>query len=407
MAYYLSTGAIGTGVIYPLAGDHLQVTLGAIVASTDASAVYGTVAGNSISVQGTISAAVNGIDLQSPLAQAGHRLTIFSQGMVQGVGTAISLRGNTSDISNWGVIDGGGTGISLNANGAGPQRVVNFGIITAGGTGIQISGATAVKIENIGTISAYGTAIRGTSNAAVNVTNSGSIYGDIRFGGGKDVYDGSRGGTVSGTIYGGAGDDRFRAGSASEIFDGGPGFDTVIFVGTSPVWASLDGSDLELGASTDDTYISIEGLTGGGGDDILSGSADANLLIGRSGADQLIGLAGDDTLIGGRGADTLAGGEGRDTFVFNDLREAGDVILDFTSGEDVLQFSAAGFGLSLPAGPLDPALFGSYMNPNPDAVFYYTGGPLYFDRDGAGTAFAPVPIAMLNQDITAADIVIL
>lgn len=407
MAYYLSTGSIGPGVLYQLAKDHLQVAPGALVASTDNSAVTGRVAGNSVSVQGTISAALHGIDLMSPINGGGHRVAIFAPAMVQGADTALTLQGKGSDISNWGVIDGGITGIYLAASGAGQQRVMNFGIITAGTTGIKIGGATPVNIENIGTVSAFGTAIQGLNGAAVKVTNSGSIYGDIQFGSGRDIYDGTRGGIVSGTVYGGAGDDRFFAGMAAETFDGGTGFDTVVFGGSRAVWASLDNSDLELGPSTDDVYLNFEALIGGSGDDILSGNRQDNRLVGRSGNDRLIGLAGDDTLIGGRGVDTLEGGEGADVFVFGDLRHAGDVFVDFTSGTDVIQISAEGFGLTLPPGPLDPALFASYMNPNPDALFYYTGGPLYFDRDGAGTQYQLVKLAMVNAEMTAADIIII
>ncbi len=67
-------------------------------------------------------------------------------------------------------------------------------------------------------------------------------------------------------------------------------------------------------------------------------------LVGNNGDNLLIGNAADNILIGGAGADTLMGGEGNDTFRFNSLKELGlgarqDVILGFTAGEDLLDFS--------------------------------------------------------------------
>jgi len=55
---------------------------------------------------------------------------------------------------------------------------------------------------------------------------------------------------------------------------------------------------------------------------------------GTTGRDTLIGTSGDDTIVGGLGVDTLTGGAGADTFVFNNMREAGDTITDFTPYAD-------------------------------------------------------------------------
>jgi 5'-nucleotidase / UDP-sugar diphosphatase len=60
---------------------------------------------------------------------------------------------------------------------------------------------------------------------------------------------------------------------------------------------------------------------------------------GSSGRDALIGTNGDDVIYGGIGADTLTGGPGADKFVFRSLREAGDVITDFTPYADKLDLS--------------------------------------------------------------------
>lgn len=59
-------------------------------------------------------------------------------------------------------------------------------------------------------------------------------------------------------------------------------------------------------------------------------------LRGTGGRDTLVGTAGDDVITGGAGADTLMGGEGGDVFRYTSLRDAGDVITDFTPYTDRL-----------------------------------------------------------------------
>jgi hypothetical protein len=61
---------------------------------------------------------------------------------------------------------------------------------------------------------------------------------------------------------------------------------------------------------------------------------------GTAGRDTLVGTPGDDILIGGAGADTLAGGAGADIFAYQAMRDAGDVITDFTPGEDRIDLGA-------------------------------------------------------------------
>lgn len=71
--------------------------------------------------------------------------------------------------------------------------------------------------------------------------------------------------------------------------------------------------------------------------------APGSQLAGGAGSDILLGGSGNDRLNGGLGNDTLAGGAGADRFVF--ARGSGfDTVLDFQTGQDVLQLS--GFGLT-------------------------------------------------------------
>ncbi|MDH5722395.1 MAG: right-handed parallel beta-helix repeat-containing protein [Alphaproteobacteria bacterium] len=76
-------------------------------------------------------------------------------------------------------------------------------------------------------------------------------------------------------------------------------------------------------------------LEAGAGDDTLKGRAGDDTLIGGAGDDYLEGNAGNDILIGGEGHDKLKGSSGIDSFVFNNLNEAGDVVVDFNYAETI------------------------------------------------------------------------
>lgn len=79
-------------------------------------------------------------------------------------------------------------------------------------------------------------------------------------------------------------------------------------------------------------------MSGGNGSDTLEGGADNDLLNGAAGDDNLDGGAGSDTLMGAAGADTLAGGADADQFRFKAGEVQGDLVADFESGVDHLDF---------------------------------------------------------------------
>ncbi|MBC8507306.1 MAG: hypothetical protein H8D34_20775, partial [Chloroflexi bacterium] len=103
--------------------------------------------------------------------------------------------------------------------------------------------------------------------------------------------------------------------------DGGDGLDLLSY---SPYPAAAPVVvDLSANTATDigGLVSNIENLTGGSGDDDLSGDAANNILTGGPGDDDLTGRAGDDTYIfaDGWGTDTIFenAGEGRDTLDFS------------------------------------------------------------------------------------------
>jgi hypothetical protein len=122
-------------------------------------------------------------------------------------------------------------------------------------------------------------------------------------------------------------------------------------------------SDVMNGGSLDDT------LSGGKGNDTLSGMAGDDVLNGGKGSDKLFGGAGHDTLNGGKGmdyldggegADVLSGGKGSDTFKFGD----DDLVLDFKSGEDLIDLSSMGVTASNFADTVSMSRQGSMITLN-------------------------------------------
>ncbi|NKD86617.1 calcium-binding protein [Haematospirillum jordaniae] len=110
--------------------------------------------------------------------------------------------------------------------------------------------------------------------------------------------------------------------------------------------AAFAGTDTAIGGAGDDTILGTEGddtLSGGAGDDTLTGDKGHDVLTGGAGHDELTGGDGEDSLTGGADGDRLTGGAGADRFVYTTAAETrGDVITDFTVGEDRIDLSAVG-----------------------------------------------------------------
>lgn len=136
------------------------------------------------------------------------------------------------------------------------------------------------------------------TGGANSLVNSGKIDGVLTFGEGADTYDGT-GGTISGAVFGGTGDDTLTGGNKVDVLYG---------------------------------------------DGATAGKSDGNdLLNGGKGADHLFGENGRDLLIGGAGGDELSGGAGADHFIYLKLSDSTsahfDTITDLTA-DDLIDLSA-------------------------------------------------------------------
>jgi len=176
------------------------------------------------------------------------------------------------------------------------------------------------------------------------ITNDGTIIGDIITGLGDDIVTNT--GLLDGDVSLGVGDDTFISNSTTGpgiTIDGGEGSDTVVYDGDGRTVVRLSNGFVG-GQAAGDSFISIENIHSGSGDDSLQGANNVdNILDGGAGNDVLRGLSGDDTLFGRQGNDTLEGGNDNDALFGGAGNDSlfggiGDDILDGGVGIDTLVY---------------------------------------------------------------------
>jgi Ca2+-binding RTX toxin-like protein len=152
---------------------------------------------------------------------------------------------------------------------------------------------------------------------------------DIYAGGGDDTVYAAAG---NDDVFGEDGDDILIAGegTGNDNYDGGEGSDWITFTSTSQGVVV----DLEAGTATgaeigSDTLVDIENVTGGDGNDSVTGTADVNILV---------GLGGADTIDGGGGADVILGGDGNDLIL---VRDGAGWTIDGGDGIDIIRLTGS------------------------------------------------------------------
>jgi Ca2+-binding RTX toxin-like protein len=141
------------------------------------------------------------------------------------------------------------------------------------------------------------------------------------------------------SLTGGAGNDILSGGANHDRLAGGDGNDQLTGRGGNDRLSGGAGNDHAEGGDGNDS------LFGEGGADVLNGGAGNDTVSGGAGADSLAGGPGNDRLIGGRGADTLAGGEGDDSLYGGMGRDwlaggAGNDVLSGGGSQDTLDGGA-------------------------------------------------------------------
>jgi Ca2+-binding RTX toxin-like protein len=174
---------------------------------------------------------------------------------------------------------------------------------------------------------------------AVTLNSAGTVT--LTAGSGTDVdtlisIENIVGGSAADTLVGDAADNLLRGNAGNDLLNGAGGNDTADYgyLATALTATVNAGGTVTLVAvpgSDTDTLISIENLTGGSGNDMLTGDGGTNVLTGGAGSDTLSGEGGNDTLIGGAG-DLLLGGAGDDVLI----REGGDAWIVGGAGNDTV-----------------------------------------------------------------------
>ncbi|RXZ38982.1 calcium-binding protein [Oxalobacteraceae bacterium CAVE-383] len=175
----------------------------------------------------------------------------------------------------------------------------------------------------------------GGLNNTADYTGSGAVVVDLFFTDGTGTSGGdATGDKLSGiqNVKGSGGNDTFFANSVANVFTGNGGTDTVSYShSTTTVIASLlAGVGGTSGDATGDTYNAITNLTGGSGDDTLTGLlAGGSTLVGNAGNDRLIATGGNNVLMGGAGADNMSATGANNTASYAGSTN-GNIIVDLT-----------------------------------------------------------------------------
>lgn len=333
--------------------------------------------------------------------------TLFGKGTVEGgVGNDV-LRGALAI---------GGAGDDIYDFGTPRYRTVGFNIVELRNEGndtviVQRNASLSEwqYVENIALAEGFG-ATGANGNDGANRLTGNSADNFLNGNGGNDTMDG---GVGADTMLGGAGRDVLLVDNAGDqvIESLGEGRDRVIASISYALTANVE--ELELtGTAVNGTGNILanriigndlgNGIAGGDGGDTLNGGGGNDSLSGDVGNDSLSGGAAQDLLIGGDGADLLSGGSGADIFAWALAADGRDTLIDFLTGVDRLQMSAAGFGGGLTAD-MDMAATGRFViNATGRAdqgfgqfVLEAPTGQLFWDADGTG-AGARVKIALLG-----------
>ncbi|MDH4378675.1 MAG: M10 family metallopeptidase C-terminal domain-containing protein [Vampirovibrionales bacterium] len=193
------------------------------------------------------------------------------------------------------------------------------------------------------------TATSFTESAGNTVTWAANALENLTGGSGNDTLTGN---SSNNTLMGGSGNDTLITSAGTDTLNGGAdndvyriatsagtttivdssGKDTLDFsLWSSAVTANLATTSVTLGSdSLAWSANAIENLTGGSGNDVLSGNDEDNILA------------------GGRGADTLTGGAGNDRYVL--ANNFGTDTLTDSSGNDTLDVSGLGGNLTVDLG---------------------------------------------------------
>ena len=235
------------------------------------------------------------------------------------------------------------------------------------GVVVNMSLTTAQSVNaNLTLTLTSGTALENLTGGSGNDSLSGNSLANTLTGGlGNDSLNGGDGGD---TLYGLAGNDSLNGGAGNDTYV----FNTNTQLNADNITDSLGIDHLNFSGSTNSVVVALavttlqtvnanlmltlasatalENITGGSGNDSLTGNSLANTLVGGAGNDHLTSGDGADTLHGEVGDDTLAGGGGNDKYVFNTNTPLGSDSITDSTGTDQLFFATSTAALAVNLG---------------------------------------------------------
>lgn len=252
---------------------------------------------------------------------------------------------------------------------------------------LDYTGSTAVNINFSSTVDSDGYITVAPLNSTTNFSSGDKIKGFEKVIG-SAYNDRLTAGSTGMTLSGGAGDDILIGGAGADTFDGGIGTDTVSYDtsdGTvlSPfkidlTTTSATAPSLGTGDAAGDIFVSIEKVVGGSGVNLfyLPSSTSTTIIDGGTGTNNTIdftytsgvtatlantsyvniqnitGSGGNDTLTGDANANVLSGGAGNDTF-YATVGGAGDTF-DGGNGTDKVSYENFTSGITVDLSQANP-----------------------------------------------------
>lgn len=185
------------------------------------------------------------------------------------------------------------------------------------------------------------------------------------------------------------------SGTSGVVVTGAP-FTNLETVDASALDIETDEAGVSIDTANADGTVFIgsvgeDSFGGAGGDDDLSGGTGEDDLFGGAGNDSIDGGADDDFIAGGADGDILTGGAGDDRFAYfaaSDSQNAEvDTIMDFVSGEDMIDLSAVEVGTGSYFGEVNG--YGAVLTAlagtgDTQAIFDTDTNSLYVDVTGDG-----------------------
>ena len=250
-------------------------------------------------------------------------------------GNDVLLGGNGDDFLN------GGLGDDIIDGGAGYDRATFYNDATTGVTvDLNMQGVAQDTGQGMDTL----IGIENVSGSSFGDTLIGDEGDNWLWGSGAALFDSNNNfigysSLNNDTLIGNGGNDLLTVGVGNHTLNGGSGVDTVNFTDGGPVsgvTVSLAVSGAQNTGAGSWTLTGIENLSGGVGNDTLTGDGSDNVLAGDLGNDTLIGGAGNDVLYGDGaiGADTHGTGLSGPVTTFADITTTDATLIP---GNDILE----------------------------------------------------------------------